>query len=65
MASFWIDLRYETEQLTSTLSNLSLRILLLEKGEEKTRLTLTDADLTGRDVMTLISETNEIELFNH
>ena len=37
----------------------------MEKGEEKTRLTLTDSDLTGRDVMTLISETNEIELFDH
>ena len=37
----------------------------MERSEEKTRLVLTDTDLKGRDVLTIITENKEIELLEH
>ena len=44
---------------------MATRILKVERSEEKTRLALTDFDIKGRDVVTLICETNEVGLFDH
>ena len=42
-----------------------MRILKKERSEEKTRLVLTDTDLNGRDLLTIICENEEIELLSH
>lgn len=44
---------------------LARRILLLERREEMVRLILTDCDLKGRDVVTLICQTQAVDLFEH
>ena len=58
-------LSYEARLMTRNLSQLATRILKLERSEEKSRLALTDTDLEGRDVLTIICENNEIELLEH
>lgn len=44
---------------------LARGILLLEKGEKMTRGVLSDTDLEGRDVLSLISLTKAVGLFDH
>ena len=58
-------LAYEARVLMKSLSLLARRILKMERSEEKTRLVLTDTDLEGRDVITIICENKEIELLEH
>ena len=53
-------LRYEANEYMETLSQLARRILMMEPSEEKTRLSLTDTDLDGRDTLTIICENNEV-----
>ena len=51
--------------VSTNLSLLAKRILKIERSEEKTRLVLTDTDLDGRDVLTIICENKVIELLEH
>ena len=47
-------LRHQARAMVETMKELAVRILKIEGNEEKTRLTLTDTDIGGRDVVTLI-----------
>ena len=40
-------------------------MLLLERGESETRGVLTDTDLKGRDVVSLVSLNKTVDLFEH
>ena len=42
-----------------------MRVLKIERSEEKSRLALTDFDLKGRDVVTLICENDIVDLLDH
>ena len=65
MEQLFSPLRHQTHALLAQFSSLSKRILNIERSEEKTRLALTDSDLQGRDVLSIICENNEIELLEH
>ena len=65
MEQLFSPLRHQTHALLVQFSSLSKRILNIERSEEKTRLALTDSDLQGRDVLSIICENNEIELLEH
>ena len=58
-------LQFEAEKVVSLLLELAKRVLLLEKGEDETRAVLTDTDLRGRDVISLISLNEAVDLFEH
>ena len=59
------NLRTEAKKTVALLIELARRVILLYKGENETRGLLTDIDLKGRDVVSLISLNHAVDLFEH
>ena len=57
--------RHVAKAIVRQLTHLARSILAIQRREEEARATLTDVDLRGRDVITLICETQVIDLLEN